>query len=274
MYDFVIVPYDNTDATRVGHAPAADLAWRCKAKLVMVANSQVADRSSQRTLKGQAMDLSGDGDVDFWVDTEARSLGHAVASAGRYRGNACICVLAKPTGFLMKKGLDPLAEDVLRDATVPVVVLGPKFDLTARMPVGRIIACLDGTPQAEKMMPIVATWAVQLRLNVSVVGVLGPGGTGPAELTIDYLKEHAFSLQAHIDAELADIPFGLPTVQAELLEAASPAMGLVGVATDEGESILAMCMHSNASKPKGVVGDVAMEVLKESPRPVLLIPGD
>ncbi len=272
MYDFVIVPYDNTDATRIGHAPAADLAWRCKAKLVMVATSPVTDRSSQRTLKGQAMALSGDGDVDFWVDTEAASLGEAVAAAGRHRANSCICILAKPTGFL-KKGLDPLAEDVLSGTTVPTVVLGPKLDLTARLPVGRIIACLDGTPQAEKIMPVVAKWAVQLRLNASIVGVVGPGGVGPEGLTIDYLKEHAFALQAHIDAELADIPFGLPTVQAELLEAGNPAQGIVGVATDEYESIVAMCMHSNSARPKGIMGDVAMEVLKECPQPVLLIPG-
>lgn len=271
MYDFVIVPYDNTDATRVGHAPAADLAWRCKSKLVMVANSNVTDHSSQRALKGQAMDLSGETDVDFWVDTGAESLGRAVAETGRHRANSCICILAKPTG-LRKRNLDPFADDVLRHATVPVVVLGPKVDLSARLPVARIIACLDGTPESERLMPTVASWAVQLRLDVSVVGVVGPGGDGSGDLDIEYLKDHAFALQRHIDAELVDIPFGVPVARAELLEAGSPGKGIVGVGADEHESILALCMHSNAKKSKGAIGDVAMEVVLESTRPVLLIP--
>src|SRR5688572_25625490 len=140
----------------------------------MVTNSQVSDRASKRMLKGQAMEQSGD--IDFWVDS-TRSLGLAVAEAGKHRPNSAICILAKPHG-LLKKNLDPLAEDVLSKATVPVVVLPPKIDLRSRLPVGRVIACLDGNPATERMMPVIAGWCVQLRLNVTILGVVGPEGSG------------------------------------------------------------------------------------------------
>jgi hypothetical protein len=271
VYDYVIVPYDGSEATRVGHAPAADLAWRCKGKLVMVTNSHVSDRASKRMLKGQAMEQSGD--VDFWVDS-TRSLGLAVAEAGRNRPNSAICILAKPHG-LLKKSVDPLAQDVLSKATVPVVVLPPKLDMRSRLPVGRVIACLDGSASTERMMPVIASWCVQLRLNVTILGVVGPEGAegnGSSSLDIEYLKDHMMTVAEHIENELTDIPFGKPTANAELIEAATPAQGIVGVGAEETESIIAMCMHATTEKARGVVGDVVLDVIKETNRPLLLIP--
>lgn len=269
LYDYVIVPFDGTEATRVGHAPAADLAWRCQAKVVMIASSKVSSKAATRLIKDQAMGQSGD--VDFWVDTESPSLGAAVAEAGRHRPNSVICIVARLEGR-KKRHLDSLADEVLSRATVPVVTLGPEVDLRSRLPVSRVIACLDGTEKAEEIMPVVASWAVQLRLNVSVVGVAGPEGETPPGMSIDYLHAHAAFVADHIEAELEHIPFGKPTAVAQMLAAATPAQALVGISKDEYEAILVMGTHSNADRPRGVLGDVALDVLRESHAPVIFVP--
>ena len=47
----VIVPNDRSREGRIVFAPAADLAWRCGAKVVNVSNTDVNNRSAQAVVK-------------------------------------------------------------------------------------------------------------------------------------------------------------------------------------------------------------------------------
>ena len=69
VYQNVIVPNDGTLEGRSALAPAADLAWRCGARVVNVSNTEVSDKSSKAAVKGHAMAQSA-ADVEFWVDLE------------------------------------------------------------------------------------------------------------------------------------------------------------------------------------------------------------
>src|SRR5690606_35541500 len=83
VYENVIVPFDGSPQGRGALAPAADLAWRCGARIVIVNNTDASDKASRAELKTRAMSLSG-ADVDFWVDLE-HSLGRALVEAARFR---------------------------------------------------------------------------------------------------------------------------------------------------------------------------------------------
>ena len=72
MYQHVIVPFDGTLEARAVLAPAADLAWRCGAKVVIVSTTAIDDDVVQDLLKSQAIAKSG-ADIDFWVDARRRA---------------------------------------------------------------------------------------------------------------------------------------------------------------------------------------------------------
>ena len=90
VYENVIVPFDGTQPGRAALAPAADLAWRCGARIVIVNNTEVSDTASRSALKTRAMSMSGS-DVDFWVDVH-HDLGEALVEASKFRSNPMICI--------------------------------------------------------------------------------------------------------------------------------------------------------------------------------------
>ena len=93
VYENVIVPFDGTGTGRTALAPAADLAWRCGARIVIVNNTDASDKASREAIKGKAMTLSG-ADVDFWVDLD-HSLGVALVEAAKFRGRPILCISVK-----------------------------------------------------------------------------------------------------------------------------------------------------------------------------------
>src|SRR5262245_7669669 len=69
VFQNVIVPFDGSLPARAALAPAADLAWRCGGRIVIVNNTDASDKASRDALKSRAMSMSG-ADVDFWVDVD------------------------------------------------------------------------------------------------------------------------------------------------------------------------------------------------------------
>src|SRR5690349_17491647 len=121
VYDNVIVPFDGALSGRVALAPAADLAWRCGARVVIVNNTEVQSTDAQAALKSRAMSMSG-ADVDFWVDTD-HDLGGALLEAAKYRDRPLICMAMRGKPSLRKRfSLPPMAEQVFKETQVPVMV--------------------------------------------------------------------------------------------------------------------------------------------------------
>ena len=138
MFHHVIVPFDGTLEARAALAPAADLAWRCGAKMVIVTTLAIDDEAAQYVLKSQAIAKSG-ADVSFWVDAHAE-LGDAVLEATRFRSDPIVCMASRyrNTGLVRRKQTpSALPEAVLRHASVPVLIVGPEADLSTRPAAGR-----------------------------------------------------------------------------------------------------------------------------------------
>ena len=104
MFHHVIVPFDGTLEARAALAPAADLAWRSGAKVVIVTTFAIDDEVAHFVLKSQAIAKSG-ADVDFWVDAHAE-LGDAVLEATRYRSEPIICMASRyrNSGLVRRSG--------------------------------------------------------------------------------------------------------------------------------------------------------------------------
>jgi nucleotide-binding universal stress UspA family protein len=257
VYENVIVPFDGTQPGRAALAPAADLAWRCGARIVIVNNTEVSDTASRAALKTRAMSMSG-ADVDFWVDVN-RSLGDAIVEATRFRTKPLVCIAMKAKPGIRKRfALTPLAEDVLGSVDVPVLVVGPNADTSRGLPMVEVVASLDGSPASEQILRLAADWARSMKLRLVLVGVVSDTAPGPHTGEIAYLKAHAAALTSRI-----------PDTSYELISAPDPVSGLVDFMEVHDDALLCMSTHGRTGG-RSLIGNVALGVLGRSPAAVLL----
>jgi nucleotide-binding universal stress UspA family protein len=257
VYDTVIVPFDGTQPGRAALAPAADLAWRCGARVVIVNNADVSDPSSRQALKARAMSMSG-ADVDFWVDVN-RDLGESLVEATRYRPNPLIAIAMKNKPGLRKRfSLTPVAEQVLRLAEVPVLVVGPNTEIDQGLPMTEIVASLDGSPASEQILGLAAYWAHHMKVRLTLVGVVAETSPGPHAGEIEYLESHTASLQVHV-----------PDTTYELLSSSDPVTGLVEYMRTRPDAVLCMSTHGRTGG-RGLIGNVALGVIGGNPRATVL----
>jgi nucleotide-binding universal stress UspA family protein len=260
VYENVIVAFDGSGQGRAALAPGGDLAWRCGAKIVIVNNTDASDRASREALKTRAMSLSG-ADVDFWVDLD-HTLGRALVEAAKFRPNpiVCISVKGKPGGLLKGKRftLPPLGEEVIRDSPVPVLIIGQETDTSRGLPLTEIVVSTDGSPAAEEVFAIGADMARDLKLIFTLVGVVHES-SGDTTGELKYLEEKAESLRGRV-----------PEVRHELIKAPDPATGLIEFMEHREDAILAMSTHGRSGVNRSALGSVALKVVGQCKRAVLV----
>jgi nucleotide-binding universal stress UspA family protein len=262
MFQNVIVPFDGSLPARAALAPAADLAWRCGGRVVIVNNTEANDTASRDALKSRAMSMSG-ADVDFWVDVGG-SVGHALVEAARFRDDAIICipVRSKTGGLRRKPVVSAVAAEVLRESPVPVLVIGPETDVSRGLTMGEVVVALDGSAASEMVLPTAVAFARGLKSRVSLVGVVreGAGGQAGHAAETSYLRAHFEALSREgLHAEF------------ELVEAVDPATGLLGRLARQDDAIIAMSTHGRSGVDNKPLGSVAQGVLLRSPRPMLFV---
>lgn len=257
VYDNVIVPFDGALPGRVALAPAADLAWRCGARVVIVNTTEAQSADAQAALKARAMSMSG-ADVDFWVDAD-HDLGGAVLQAARFRPRPLICMAMRSKPALRKRfSLPPVAEEVFKEADAPVMVIGPNCDTSRGLPMLEVVASLDGSVASEQALPLAADWASSFKLRLILVGVVATGKRGGHAGELQYLEGHAEAMRRHV----TDTTF-------ELVEANDASEGLVGYLRRHEDAVLCMSTHGR-SRGRGLLGSVALSVIGASPRAVVL----
>ncbi len=256
MYQNVIVPSDGTLEGRSALAPAADLAWRCGARVVNVANTEVSDKSSKAVVKGHAMAQSA-ADVEFWVDLE-NDLATAVLAAATYRSNPVFCIPSPPPsrGLLgrRKAALSPLAIEVATRADAAVVMIGPGVEISRGLPMTELVAVLDGGPGSDELAAQAEQWAQLFKLRLVLTAVAAQGAIDDRSSQQQYLEQRADQRSA---------PGG---VGVELVKGDDAVGGLVDLLLGH-ENCLAMLSPT----PEGTAPSaLAADVICRSPRAVVL----
>jgi nucleotide-binding universal stress UspA family protein len=260
VYDNVIVPFDGSLSARAVLAPAGDLAWRCGARIVIVNNTEASDQASKAALKSRAMSLSGQ-DVDFWVDLD-NDLGTALIEAANHRSNPVVAlpIRTRPGGLRRRPVMGAMAADVLINSPAPVMVIGPSTDVSRGLPMTEIVVALDGSDESELALPLAAQWARELKLTLTLVGVVRESDQGSHSGELSYLR-----------AQLAAVADDVAEASCELLEAPDPATGLCGFLADHDSAVVAMSTHGRSGVDTHPLGSVAQGVLLNSLRPMLFV---
>ena len=257
MFHHVIVPFDGTLEARAALAPAADLAWRCGAKVVIVTTMAVDDEVAQFVMKSQAIAKSG-ADVSFWVDSHAE-LGDAVLEATRFRSESIVCMASRyrNTGLVRKKQTATvLPEAVLRHSLVPVLIVGPETDLSRGLALSELVMPIDDSAESVRAARLAADVAASMRLGLRFLVMVPPGGDAVVPEDVREIVE--------------EIRSQLPAVDLELIETDQPAAALVAIAAEERDAVI-LLPRTDADE-QVALGPFAAEVVATSHRAVVLAP--
>jgi nucleotide-binding universal stress UspA family protein len=157
--------------------------------------------------------------------------------------------------------LDSSTEDVLRALDGPIVLGGPRFR-DGRVPLKRIICCLDLDQPPAGLLRDVTAWARHLGLAVELLTVLPTGRGEP----LDEMREQERRLALFAD-ELGRE--GLPA-SAVVLRGSRPGHEIVDYANDSPGTVVALTTHARTASVRAVVGSVGMKVVRHAVGPVLL----
>ena len=154
-----------------------------------------------------------------------------------------------------------VCEKVLRNHDKPVLLTGPRFDITRYGFVRRIVACVDLTTGGDAVVPDALAWARALDVPLQVVTVL-PRHDNPDTA----VGAAALQFTQLIDA--IDDPDG--RVSGLLLEGARPAHEIVAHVRGLRGTLLAMTTHARPAIARTVAGSTVMSVLRHTPSGVLV----
>jgi hypothetical protein len=259
MFDYVLVPFDGGPELRAAFAPAADLAWRCGAKVVVVSTTAATDEESRLLVKSLAITQSG-ADVDFWVDLD-RTIGDALVEAAVHRPNSLICVASrhKQTGLVRRRNaVIPIPRQVFTETSVPIMALGPETDVSAGLPMTEVVMIHDGSDRCAGTLAIAGDWARGLRLAVRLVSFLSPNA----------LEDERNWLVERMEAVLAELAPTVPTASLEIVESRDHVETMEAFLTEHRESFFVVGPDAEGSQTADP-GSFAAGLLRVTPQALL-----
>jgi nucleotide-binding universal stress UspA family protein len=172
-----------------------------------------------------------------------------------------------------------VADQVAREATVPVMVI--RSEIAGPGPVGilRLVLPLDGSPLAEQSLPV--AMGISRRLGTPLLLVravnlaeimppaVGMGEAIPFELydqTEEEMEKEATSYLDRIAASLREQGFSVVTQVVN-----GPATAAISEATKLGD-VVVICSHERSGPMRWLLGSVAERLVRTDDAPVILVP--
>jgi nucleotide-binding universal stress UspA family protein len=166
-----------------------------------------------------------------------------------------------------------VASAVATRAADPLVLVGPRASEDHRL-AGALVACVDGSPWSESVLPIAVGWAAALQLDLSIVTVAEPmpepvrpgvpyhrrhGPPAPAEEYIDRLVTAWRGRGVAVDGEAVYDPVSVID-------------GLTDYLQRRPAALVAATTHARTGVARLMLGSVAASIVHNVPAPVLLVP--
>lgn len=280
MYEHVAVPLDGSEAALSAIAPARRLAAAFDAELVFVSVATPAVERAGGTAAVFSEALGRLAAVDTTDGAAARPAvveldrPDAAATLGRFDADdprTLVCMSTTGRGALGRAVLGSTALSVVRHSPFAVVLVGPRCGWASTGPVGPIVTCLDGSRDAEVVLPWVEAWARHTGATVELVrGVYPFGEPGAADpptaeqiADLGYLGKIAARVRDHgvevrADTSVVERPLGM------ILDAVDAAPdGVVALSTSHPGLVTGLLAGSNAA-----------DVVRRSTIPVLVASRD
>jgi nucleotide-binding universal stress UspA family protein len=265
VYSQVIVPLDGSDSSARALAPAARLAERSHARVLLLAAAHT--RAHRRELEGCLVERAAhvrqltSVTVDHRTDIASGGPASCVVAEMDAHPDSVVC-MASVGRSRVEPFVGSVAEAVMTAIRAPVLLVGPAVAVDDFALEGAIEVPLDGTEPAESVLPIATTWSSNLGLDLRIVSVLPahPDRRAAERVTwqrTGYLRRTAHTLHGdtarHVEFDLLHGDVGERIVD----DAARHAC------------LVAMATGSRTAGPRVALGSVAMRVVHDANVPVL-----
>ena len=277
-YRHVLVPLDGSDLAAAAIRTGRALAERFSAELHTISVARHA--ADVETLRSHATAVLGD------KERVAVVVGDDVAGAiEQYAGELGSCLLCLSThghGRLSGALIGSVARTLLERTGEPIVAVGPQADSSREtvphpappLSVPRLVACVDGTPASESVLPAAVAWAAALDMSLGIVTVaeptpppVRPGATwrrhhGPqedAELYLKRLGEEWSGGAVAVETRVVYDPIG-------------PGQGIQANQDEQPAGLIAVTTHARHGLERVVFGAAAADIVHWSRSPALVVP--
>jgi nucleotide-binding universal stress UspA family protein len=277
----VLVPIDGSELSLEAIPTARSLARLLSADLHTISaarSERGADRL--RALGAAAVDL-GPADAHIAV-VMSDDPAAAIAERAQALGACVVCLSTHGRGRLNGAILGSVTEALLRRSSDAVVALGPSAERPGWSPaptwpapfsVKRIVACVDGTPSSEEVLPTAIAWARTLGMAMTILtidqDILAPVDAGlPASRSGQSADVHTYveglvhdwmGRGVEVSGEVVSDPIG-------------PASGIRDHLARHPAGLVAVSTHARSGRRRLGHGAAAAKIVRDSITPCLMVP--
>jgi nucleotide-binding universal stress UspA family protein len=284
-YPFVLVPLDGSSYAAAALPTASALAERFGAELRAI--SVVSDeRDAERNRRDAVAAISG-GTRDHAVEVRvADDAAQCITAYAAELGSCVVCMSTKGRGRVAGTVIGSVARSVLTRSRAPIVALGPQADrppaLVGRprrrpaswpspLSSGQILACVDGSPESEAVLPEAARWSVTFDMPLSIFTVAedSPVPTsGPRANQFGPPDAHEYV--QNLAMRWRDV--GVNVDSAVALTAISVPSGVRAHLAEHPTALVALTAHARTDRERLRLGATAADIIRSSIAPALVVP--
>jgi nucleotide-binding universal stress UspA family protein len=259
MISNVLVPLDGSAHAERALLPASELAGQLGVKvgLVLVAESD-ADSGPLRAYLEDVAHRPGlpVASREVVVGDEPVT---AILGAAALTADTVVCMATHGHGGIGRLLLGSVSEAVIRRSQRPVLLVGPRCAPAA---FDRIMVCFDGSPLAERMLPVAAEWSKTLGAQLWLVQATEPGVVMRGDVVdTAYLQRLA---------RRADAEYGVEA-EWDVLHGADPAGAIARHVAEAPGTLVALTTHGRTGLQRMALGSVAMRVAHDATAPLLVL---
>lgn len=172
-----------------------------------------------------------------------------------------------------------VADRVVRQAPVPVMIIGPDGEVTEQPVITRIIAPLDTTELSRRALPFAAALARQVDASVTVVHVIDPSidavpimpgviGVIPPD-AVDLVHEQRESEARALVDQAVHLLNGLGIEAHGIISTGNPAESVMSELRPG--DLIVLSSHARAGLARWVLGSTTMKLVRNGRVPVVVI---
>jgi nucleotide-binding universal stress UspA family protein len=253
----LIVPVDGSITAERALAVASRIAERVEACEIIVVSVD-ADATDRHGPYVESLAARTETTVPLRTECPAGDVAGAIARVAQREPDAAVCMTTRGRGRGAAPLLGSVATEVLRAVDVPVVLVGPKCRDGWWHEPPRFVACWAGD-SSDAILDPAAEWSAALGMSLALLCVFHPLDV---QAGVDPDAEFAPAL-----TQLA-LPSPVPTVA---LRDDLPASAIADYARRLPATMLGLTTRARTGVRRAVLGSVALDVVHESPCPVLAV---
>lgn len=294
MFSRIVVPLDGSELAAAAVPVAAALARRTDAAIALVRVVDSSDEfretmsvavrerreDARAALAAVAARLRAEDHIPTTIAIrQGNPVANIVALAGDIEGDL-ICMATHGRSGLQRVILGSVAERVLHDALVPVMLVRPGVTLPTDTAHAAIVVPLDGSERAELALPYAASLAQTVHARLELVRVWNV--STPVSAVAPYaIEENQALIDAMLDATETAVVSYLESVKARLTRDGTD----VHITALRGDAAEQLCTFISTTRPmmvvigtrgrsgvaRWVLGSVATDIVRCVGAPILLV---